>query len=116
MGVPEQPPCVCEHSHEIHQHYRRGTDCGHLGCDCRAYRPAQLTRGGYIDRLAVAHRTLAEHREEIANLKQALMRSRLREEHSERSLRNFVALAPFSGSRWRFTPRPAIRIPQQRSA
>ena len=42
--VPTPPvavvdPCVCHHSREVHEHWRRGTDCGICGGDrCGAYR------------------------------------------------------------------------------
>jgi|NGEPerStandDraft_6_1074524.scaffolds.fasta_scaffold10602_5 hypothetical protein len=38
-GTDKTPPrrkCVCGHQREVHEHYRRGTDCAL--CSCRPYR------------------------------------------------------------------------------
>lgn len=38
--VGGRPPCRCGHPAEVHEHYRRGTDCGACGLpDCPAYSP-----------------------------------------------------------------------------
>lgn len=35
------PPCLCGHSAQAHEHYRRGIDCGECGPDvCDRYDPA----------------------------------------------------------------------------
>lgn len=45
-------PCVCGHGREVHDHYRRGTDCGACGAqDCTEYRPKQGSLRGALRRL-----------------------------------------------------------------
>ncbi|WP_375387375.1 hypothetical protein [uncultured Amnibacterium sp.] len=40
------PVCVCGHTHDAHEHYRRGTDCGTCGPEvCPRFRRALLRRG-----------------------------------------------------------------------
>ncbi len=40
--------CSCSHDQTVHEHYRRGSDCGFAACACVAYRadtaPAGLNR------------------------------------------------------------------------
>lgn len=33
--------CQCGHSKELHEHYRRGSECAQPGCDCKRYRPGK---------------------------------------------------------------------------
>ena len=33
--------CQCGHSKELHEHYRRGSECAQPGCDCTRYRPGK---------------------------------------------------------------------------
>lgn len=39
-----RPPCACGHSAEVHEHYRRGSDCGACG---RSVCP-RYVRGGNV--------------------------------------------------------------------
>ncbi len=34
--------CTCGHPRTLHEHYRRGSDCGAPDCACRRYRRAVL--------------------------------------------------------------------------
>lgn len=53
VGLPATPdgvvdPCVCRHGRDVHEHWRRGTDCGVCGRErCAAFRP----EGGRLRRL-----------------------------------------------------------------
>lgn len=45
-------PCVCRHGREVHEHWRRGTDCGICGQDrCGAYRREGGALRGLLRRL-----------------------------------------------------------------
>lgn len=47
-GAPGGPLCRCGHARAVHEHYRRGRDCGICGAEnCPGFRAP----GGFADRL-----------------------------------------------------------------
>lgn len=62
VDPPAEPPgaarpcarCVCGHVHDVHEHYRPGSDCGICGpAECAAYRHAAYQHSGKIGRAHV---------------------------------------------------------------
>jgi hypothetical protein len=56
MATRHIDQCVCGHSAEAHEHYRRGTDCSLCAArDCLTYRRAVTPRRIWLPRIFPIH-------------------------------------------------------------
>ena len=88
--------CRCGHTRTVHQHYRRGDDCGICGDTCPTYRRPSLLAG------------LVHWFAPVREARTRADRAELDRIETDRFWRNFTALQPFAVS-------TAIQIPAQRN-